>query len=1176
MAERLEIRTFGGLEIKLGARVIERGLPQKAKALLVYLACTARAHPRPVLADLLWDEGSTSQVANNMRVLLSHLRRELGPYLSIRRDTVALDGAAPHRLDAVELAQALEQSLAQRDAAGRLSPTAFGQLDQALALYRGEFLQGFSLRGGSGFEEWLLLERERWLLQIQEALHELVKAALACGQYALGLPHALRWVELDPLNEVALRQTMLLYARTDQWAAALSLFEASKTRLYEDLGLPPAAETITLYEAIKGKHLLAPAAQGGALPALPFLAEPEAPPEAPMFVGRERELAVLDAALEQAQAGHPQLRFIVGGAGRGKTMLVQAFARQAQRAAPDLLAVFGYGHAHTGLGDPYHLFREALALLCGNVQEVYEGGLIDTEHARRLWEAQPQTLPLLVAHASHLVGHFVPGPALLDRATAIAPQSAAWLAQLTRLVTKETASNLQQQAIFDQTTAFLLALAGRRPLLLILEDLHWADPASCALLFHLSQTLNHSPILFIGTYRPEEMTFRGDGERHPLAGMLDEFKRQCGNIWLDLEDMSEDESRRFVAAYLDSEPNRLDEGFREALFRQTGGYPLFTAELLRDMQARGDLHQAADGAWVAGEAVDWQTLPTQVEGVIETRLHRLDAAQQDLLTAACVEGERFTAGVVARVLGLDEPSVAQRFSRELDKDQRLVAAQSLERVGGQRLARYRFRHHLIQHYLYHTLDEVERSYLHEAVGEALEALYGEHVQDVAVQLARHFQKAGITEKAVRYRLLAGKQASGLGDYGKAEANLRTGLELLETLPRSPERDELELMLQITLGQVLTSIHSPAAPDVKKAFDRARELVLQVGKAPQNFSVFHGLTYFYMMRGELLAAHELGQQFMRQAEPYPDSGPLLEAHRTLGSVLIFLGRLAEAQVHLEKSLTLYRSGQSYTLVFDPSAQAKAAVNHAFNTWLLGYPDRARRYNEEALRLVENESNAYAIAHNYIFAGMVYNFMRDIPNAYKCAESAIAQSAEHGLHYWQAAGTILLNVALVTLGKAGADVLEPMGRAVGLCRAIGAVVGLPYFMSLLAIALVEFGQLEQGLALLDEALALADSTEHRTWEPELHRLKGELLLKRGTDGIEAEVCFQRAVALACRQQSRSLELRATMSLCRLWQSQGKTGDAYHKLAGIYDWFSEGFETQDLMEARLLRDSLTARGG
>lgn len=901
------------------------------------------------------------------------------------------------------------------------------------------------------------------------------------------------------------------------------------------------------------------------------MAEQAASTTPTVFVGRERELAALVSALQRARTRASQFRFIVGEAGQGKTMLVQEFARQAQLDDPELLTVFGYGHAHTGLGDPYHPFREALALLCGNVQGVWEGRLIDRHQARRLWEAMLQTIPTLVAQAPHLIGSFVPGQALLDRATAIAPQEATWLEQLTRLVAAESGPKLHQKDVFGQTTAFLEAVARQRPLLLILEDLHWADPVSCSLLFHLSRNLGNSPILLIGTYRPEEMTFRWGGGRHPLAGLVDELKGQRGDIWLDLGEMAEDEGRQFVAAYLDSQPNRLDQTFREALFRQTGGHPLFTAELVHDMQARGDLKRDDAGYWVAGETIDWQTLPTRVEGVIETRLHRQDEAQQALLTTACVEGERFTACVVARVHGLDERAVVQQLSRDLDKGQRLVTAQALERIGDERLARYRFRHHLVQHYLCHNLDAPQRTYLHEAVGAALEALYGEQTEQVAIQLARHSQRAGITHKAVGYLFQAGKQAFGLGDYEKAVAHLTTGLELLETAPQGSGRTQQELMLQIVLGNAMSSARGPAALEVRQAFERARDLCLQVGQTLQNFSVWYGLAMFFMMRGELLTASELGQQFLRQAEQQPESAPLLAAHHILGCVLLFLGRLTQAQTHLEKSVALYQPEQSQAPVSDQFSGAKPTVNPAFNSWILGYPDQARQRAEEALRLAEAESDPNTTAYVQVFTAMISDFRREMLRMQRYAEAAMAQSTKHGLPYWHAGSAIIRNVALVRQGKADTNVVDQMSHDLAIYRSTGAVIGLPYMMSLLAATLGRLEMPDAGLSLLDEALAVLEKTGHRTWEAELHRLKGELLWSQGAAEIKVEACFQRAIETAHRQQARSLELRAVTSLSQLQQAQDKTEAAYRRLAEMYRWFSEGFETPDLIEARELQASL-----
>jgi tetratricopeptide (TPR) repeat protein len=264
------------------------------------------------------------------------------------------------------------------------------------------------------------------------------------------------------------------------------------------------------------------------------------------------------------------------------------------------------------------------------------------------------------------------------------------------------------------------------------------------------------------------------------------------------------------------------------------------------------------------------------------------------------------------------------------------------------------------------------------------------------------------------------------------------------------------MLQISLGQILTTIYSPAALEVKQALERAKDLVLQVGQAPQNFSIFHGLAYFFMMRGELLTALELGQQFLRQAEQQPDSLPLEEAHRTLGSITLFLGRLTQARAHLEKSIALHQPDQPQAPIFDQSSNAKAVVNLAFDLWILGYPDQSRRRIEESLRLAEAESDPYITAHNHLFAAIVYDFMRDTHEMQRCAEATMSQSAKQGLFYWRAAGAIIYNAALVRQGTADADIVDQMSRDLAIYRGVGAVIGLPYMISLLAAVLGGIGE------------------------------------------------------------------------------------------------------------------------
>ncbi|MFL5806354.1 MAG: ATP-binding protein [Roseiflexaceae bacterium] len=302
---------------------------------------------------------------------------------------------------------------------------------------------------------------------------------------------------------------------------------------------------------------------------------------------------------------------------------------------------------------------------------------------------------------------------LRERAATFAERDAPWFNRLAALESAEAGARVAQQPILAQYSAALSAIARERPLVLILEDMHWVDSASSGLLFHLSREAAHSRMLILGTYRPDEVAVSRGEMAHPLAEMLSELKRWHGDIWLDLGELAEADGRRFVGAYLDTRPNRLGPAFREALFNRTGGHALFTVELVREMRERGDMRQDAEGQWIDGPAINWNTLPARVEGVIEKRIQRLEKELRSILTIASVEGETFTAEVLARVQQVQERRLVEQLSRELEKRHRLITAHILAWLGSQRLSLYRFRHQLFQQYVYHSLTEMERVYLHE-------------------------------------------------------------------------------------------------------------------------------------------------------------------------------------------------------------------------------------------------------------------------------------------------------------------------------------------------------------------------------------------------------------------------------------------------------------------------------
>lgn len=468
----------------------------------------------------------------------------------------------------------------------------------------------------------------------------------------------------------------------------------------------------------------------------------------------------------------------------GKTALLAEFGRRAMDAHSDLLVASGNCNAYSGVGDPYLPFRDILALLTGEVEARWAAGSITRDHARRLWAALPLAVQALVDHGPHLVPALVPGTALLSRVRASVPAGAPWLHRLTDRLERQPAppDALEQSHLFQQVTHLLRALAEAHPLVLILDDLQWADTASTSLLFHLGRRLEGARILIAGAYRAEEIALGRRGKRHPLDKVLSEFKCTFGDVWLDLAVVDELEQRRFVDALLETEPNSLGEGFRRVLTARTGGHPLFTAELLRAMQAREDLVRDEAGRWTHGPVLDWETLPARVEGVIEERVGRLEAELRQILSVASVEGEDFTSPVVARVLGMEEGALLGRLAQELVRRHRLVMEQAEVRIGPRRFSRFKFGHALVQKYLYQQLSLGERRMLHEEVAAALESCYGERVDEFAVQLAHHHDKAGDDDRALYYFTRAAENAHRVYANDEAYTHYTSAVEAATRVP----------------------------------------------------------------------------------------------------------------------------------------------------------------------------------------------------------------------------------------------------------------------------------------------------------------------------------------------------------------------------------------------------------
>jgi predicted ATPase len=543
------------------------------------------------------------------------------------------------------------------------------------------------------------------------------------------------------------------------------------------------------------------------------------------------------------------------------------------------------------------------------------------------------------------------------------------------------------------------------------------------------------------------------------------------------------------------------------------------------------------------------------------RLDRL-ATVKSLAQLGATLGREFSYALLRAVAPWEE-EIVQRGLHQL------VAAEFLYQRGVPPQATYTFKHALIQDAAYQSLLKSTRQRYHQRTAQMLEAQFPETVEKQPELVAYHYTEASLAEHAIPYGQRAGQRASERSAHVEAIGHLTKGLEVLQSLLDTPERAQQELDLQIACGQALTATQGQAALDVGHAYNRARELCQQVGETRQLFRVLYGLHNFHLVRAELHTARELSEELLTLAQHIQDPTYLLGAHWTLGGALFCLGEFASACEHWEQSHTLYDSQQHYAHAFlfgwDLGVFCRVWAPHAL--WHLGYPDQALTMSRQALARAQELSHPFSLAAALDYTAMFHQFRREPRAVHEQAEAAIALCTEQRFAYYLAWGTTMRGWAQVALGQDEEGLIQ-MRHGLDALRSTGASLRLPYYLALLAEACGHTGQAAEGLTLLAEALAHAHKAGESWTEAEIHRLKGVLLLLLSADNhAEAEGCFHQALAVAHRQRAKSLGLRAAMSLSRLWQQQDKRGEAHQLLTEMYGWFTEGFDTPDLQEAKAL---------
>jgi predicted ATPase len=601
------------------------------------------------------------------------------------------------------------------------------------------------------------------------------------------------------------------------------------------------------------------------------------------------------------------------------------------------------------------------------------------------------------------------------------------------------------------------------------------------------------------------------------------------------------------------------------IIEKADGVPLFVEEMTKAI-LESDHLQEVEGHYELTGALPTFAIPATLHDSLMARLDRLVTAKAVAQYAAVI-GRQFPYALLQAVSQLD----AATLQRELG---RLVEAEIVYQRGVPPQAMYTFKHALIQDAAAQSLLKSTRQQYHNRIAQVLDAQFPESAQAAPELLAYHYTEAGRSAQALPYWQRAGELASGRSANLEAISHFTTGIELLKTLPETPERIQHDLTLHIALGAALQMAQGLSAPEVEHAYMQARSLCQQVGETPELVPVLYGLWRFYLARPQLHTARELGETLLRLAQHAHDPAPAVIAHYALGVTWLWLGVLPAARMHLEEGIARFTPAQRSAPVFrmGPDPGVACRVHAAMTLWLLGYPEQALSRLHEALMLSHELSHPFSLASVRCWVAYVHQFRRDVPAVHEHAEAAVALSTEQGFPFWAALGTSFRGWALAMQGQ-GEEGMAQVRQGIAAWRATGAALAVPCLCTMLADVCDRLGHPDDGLQALAEAHTLMEQHEERWWEAEVHRLRGVLRLRQsGTPQEEAETWLQRALDAARRQQAKALELRAAISLSRLWQQQGKRQAAHDLLAPVYNWFTEGFDTADLKDAKVLLDDLS----
>jgi class 3 adenylate cyclase/predicted ATPase len=938
----------------------------------------------------------------------------------------------------------------------------------------------------------------RAALSIQRALAEVNRKNTEAGKPALNARIGIETgaVVIDAAGEIygdapnvaarvqALAEpgTVVVTARVQHQVAGLFVVEERGSR--ELKGVP---EPVTLYRLVR--------ASGGGRRAGQRHLTP--------LVGREEEIAMLMRRWERARRGDGQLVLIVGEPGLGKSRLIEEFHPRL-REVPHTWVEWSCSQLLQNT--PLHPIADWGRQRFGGADIPAEQRFADLEHTLALVKLDP-------AENAPLLAPLLDIPLPRDRAPTLELEELR-RRQLTAL------------------TNWVMAGARTQPVVLALEDVHWADPTTLELLRGIAERGALAPLLVLITARPE---------LRPAWGM------RSHHSTISLAPLDRLQVRQMVGEL--ASRHTLSREVVDGVTERTGGVPLFVEEVTRLLLERGG-HGGI------------QAIPPTLQQSLAARLDRLGPAREVAQIGAVI-GRDFSYTLLSAVTAMEERPLQIALERLAEADILLVQGLPPD-------SDYRFKHVLIQDAAYENLLKSRRQVLHRRVGEVLRDDFAATAAAEPELLAHHFTEAGRSDAAVEYWQRAGDLAMVRSGHAEAIHHFSVALDLVSKLGEKPDRAAKELELCVKLGPALMMVRGPGSPEVEAIYRRA--VALEAGdESSARFKALWGLYYHSMTSGRLSEAAAHADELLRLAQRLGADDLVLEGHHAKWATSLWRGELAAVDEHSQEGISRYDCTRHQALAFafsghDPGVCARG--NMAINLALLGFPQKAMKLSAEAITLARNLSHPYSLALAMWHCAIVLQVGRQRQSCRDLATELLQLSQEHDFPMMRGAGMFFLGWATADGGELEQGIAS-MEQGLALFSAVRQVTR-PYMLAVLASTKANLGRPDEGLELLKDALASTAASGERWWQAEMHRLSGRLLAARGQHD-ESEACFRCAIEVSRGQSAKTLELRAATSLARLWSDRGRNVEARDLLAPVYGWFTEGFDTPDLKEAKILLDAL-----